>query len=134
MHLQIIVNFEDGSDRTIESDIANPSYLGSTVPVLLKDAGIEKYSSLQIIVIPDGCAPVVPLKVPAVDELGAWDRIGRYADQLDAGLHAVKIPGLDPKIHIEGTSGIMREVRDGLATIVRDETGVDPWETNPFRG
>lgn len=62
------------------------------------------------------------------------DEIGRLADQLDNGLHALKLQGLPDKIHIEGMSGIMREVRDKLAEIVKRETGDDPWADNPLEG
>jgi hypothetical protein len=65
------------------------------------------------------------------DEL--FEELGELADRLDSGLHATKMQ-LPPSIHIGGMSGIMRDVRDKLAEIVKRETGEDPWETNPLDG
>jgi hypothetical protein len=65
------------------------------------------------------------------DEL--FEELGQLADSLDSGLHATKMK-LPPSIHITGMSGIMRNVRDKLAEIVKRETGEDPWETNPLDG
>lgn len=62
------------------------------------------------------------------------DELGRLADQLDNGLYALKLPGLPDKLHLEGMSGVMREVRDKLAEIVKRETGDDPWADNPLGG
>lgn len=66
------------------------------------------------------------------DELA--EEIGQLADKLDAGLYALKLPGLPDKLHIEGMSGVMRETRDKLAEIVKRETGDDPWADNPLEG
>ena len=63
-----------------------------------------------------------------------FEEIGQLADKLDAGLYALKLPGLPDRLHIEGMSGIMRETRDKRAEIVRRETGDDPWADNPLEG
>lgn len=62
------------------------------------------------------------------------DEIGRLADQLDSALYALKLPGLPDRIHVEGLSGTIRQVRDKLAEIVKRETGKDPWADNPLEG
>lgn len=62
------------------------------------------------------------------------DEIGQLADQLDNALYALKLPGLPDRLHIEGLSGTMRGVRDKLASIVREQTGDDPWADNPLEG
>lgn len=62
------------------------------------------------------------------------DEIGRLADQLDNALFGLKLPGLPDRLHIEGLSGTMREVRDKLAEIVKRETGENPWDGNPLMG
>ena len=63
-----------------------------------------------------------------------FDEIGQLADQLDAGLYPLKMRGLPDRLHIEGMSGLMREVRDKLVEIVKRETGDDPWADNPLEG
>lgn len=67
-------------------------------------------------------------------EAELYDELGRLAESLDNGLHALKLPGLPERIHIDGMSGIMREVRDKLADIVRRETHDDPWADMPMDG
>lgn len=62
------------------------------------------------------------------------EQLGQLADRLDAVLYSAKMPGLPPQIHIEGLTGTIRDVRDELATIVREVTGEDPWATNPLAG
>lgn len=59
------------------------------------------------------------------------EKLGRLADQLDAMLYSALLP-LPARIHIEAMTAKIREARDICAAIVREETGEDPWETNPF--
>jgi len=61
------------------------------------------------------------------------ERLGRLADRLDAILYGTKLP-LPPHIHIECMSGTVREVRDEIANLYVELTGVNPWEDNPLEG
>ena len=61
------------------------------------------------------------------------DRLGRLADELDAVLFSAKMP-VAPKIHLDALVATIRAARDVCASIVREETGDDPWETNPLEG
>jgi hypothetical protein len=61
------------------------------------------------------------------------DRLGRLADQLDAMLYSARLP-LAPAIHISAFISMTRDARDELASIVREATGENPWETNPLCG
>ena len=61
------------------------------------------------------------------------DKLGRLADALDAALYSAKLL-LSPKTHMDALTGQIREARDICAAIVREETGADPWETNPLSG
>jgi hypothetical protein len=61
------------------------------------------------------------------------EALGMLADKLDTALYAAKLP-LPPQMHVEQLSNIIREVRDELATHVRDILGDDPWDTNPLSG
>ena len=46
------------------------------------------------------------------------DVVGRARDSLDNGLAATKLPGLPAAIHLQGLTGIMRDVRDRLNAIL----------------
>lgn len=61
------------------------------------------------------------------------ERLGQLADQLDACLYSAKMP-LPPALHIGALSDKIREARDVIASVIRDETGEDPWATNPLSG
>ena len=61
------------------------------------------------------------------------DKLGRLADSLDATLYASKML-LSPKTHVEALTAAIRNARDVCAQIVREETGENPWDTNPLEG
>lgn len=61
------------------------------------------------------------------------DRLGRLADSLDSILYSRKMP-LPANFHLECFTNKIRETRDEIAAIVREATGSNPWETNPFNG
>lgn len=59
------------------------------------------------------------------------DEIGQLADRLDTILYSVKLP-VSPQIHIDGMSGVIREVRNELVRIVRANLSYDPWADEDF--
>lgn len=61
------------------------------------------------------------------------ERLGKLADEMDAVLNASKMP-LGADIHLMALKNKLRSARDEIATIVREETGADPWEDSPFTG
>lgn len=61
------------------------------------------------------------------------ERIGQLADQLDAVLYGTKMP-LPPAIHLTALTEKIREARDLLVEVFRDETGEDPWANNRLVG
>lgn len=61
------------------------------------------------------------------------EKIGTLADELDAVLFASKLP-LPPQLHLISLTEKIREARDILATVFKDETGDDPWATCPHVG
>ncbi|WP_143565691.1 hypothetical protein [Sinorhizobium fredii] len=61
------------------------------------------------------------------------EKIGTLADELDAVLFASKLP-LPPHLHLTALTEKVREARDILVSVFKDETGDDPWEDNPLVG
>ncbi|RVH21453.1 hypothetical protein [Sinorhizobium meliloti] len=61
------------------------------------------------------------------------EKIGTLADELDAVLFTSKLP-LPPQLHLSSLQEKVREARDILAAVFKDETGDDPWEDNPLVG
>lgn len=61
------------------------------------------------------------------------ERLGKLADELDAMLYSVKLP-LPPALHMEALTGKIRETRDALVEVFREETGEDPWADNRLVG
>lgn len=61
------------------------------------------------------------------------EHLGTLADKLDAGLYPMRL-AIPDATKIDGMAGIMREVRDAIVEIVRQETGEDPWEDEPLEG
>jgi hypothetical protein len=61
------------------------------------------------------------------------ERLGQIVEGCENALHVAKL-NLPARIHVEGLSEKLREVRDEAASLVREITGEDPWETNPLRG
>lgn len=61
------------------------------------------------------------------------EKIAALADELDAILFSSKLP-LPASIHIGALTTKIREARDTLAAVFKDETGDDPWADNPLNG
>lgn len=61
------------------------------------------------------------------------DRLGRLADTLENTLFGTRMP-MPATFHLDAVKTIAREVRDEIATLYREVSGEDPWETNPFAG
>jgi hypothetical protein len=59
------------------------------------------------------------------------DEIGQLADRLDTILYSVKLP-VSSAIHIQGMSGVIRDVRNELVRIVRASLSYDPWADQDF--
>jgi hypothetical protein len=59
------------------------------------------------------------------------DEIGQLADRLDTILYSVKLP-VSSAIHIQGMSGVIRDVRNELVRIVRANLSYDPWADQDF--
>lgn len=59
------------------------------------------------------------------------DEIGQLADRLDTILYSAKLP-VSPEIHIQGMSGVIRDVRNELVRIVRANLSYDPWADQDF--
>lgn len=57
------------------------------------------------------------------------ERLGKLADELDAMLFSARLP-LPPAIHLTALTEKIRETRDAIVEIFRDETGEDPWADN----
>lgn len=61
------------------------------------------------------------------------ERIGKLADELDAMLYSAKMP-LPSAIHVTALAEKIREARNVLVDVFRDETGEDPWADNRLVG
>lgn len=61
------------------------------------------------------------------------EKIGTMADELDAVLFSAKLP-LPSHLHLEALTSKIREARDLLVSVFKDETSEDPWEDNPLAG
>lgn len=93
----------------------------------LAEKAADKLSDLVLAILSDESVTVGIAKMTE-DQA---DEIGQLADRLDSSLYALKLP-ISQEIHITGLSGVILDVRNELARIVRANLEHDPWEDQDF--